>query len=76
MGSILSVATDKILANFGCKVRSLGALDRREGGVDLEHLADRHQTLHLFALADIIVPEAAMDGGLNQSTDLGFVRGY
>ena len=54
----------------------MGALDRREGGVDLEHLADRHQTLHLSVRADIIGPEAAMDGGLNQSTDFDFVRGY
>ena len=72
----MSVATDKIWANFGCKVRSVGALDGGEGGVDLEHLADRHQTLHLSALADFIGLEAAMDGGLNQSTDFDFVRGY
>ena len=54
----------------------MGALDGGEGGVDLEHLADRHQTLHLSVLADIIVIQAAMDGGLNQSTDFNFVRGY
>ena len=40
MSSILSVATDKIWAKFGCKVRRVGALDGSEGGVDLEHLAD------------------------------------
>ena len=54
----------------------MGALDGCEGGVDLEHLADRHQTLHLSVLADFIGLEAAMDRGLNQSTDFDFVRGY
>ena len=70
------MAADKIWADFGCKVRFVGALDGGEGGVDLEHLADRHQTLHLSVRADFIGPEAAMDGGLNQSTDFDFVRGY
>ena len=54
----------------------MGALDGSEGGVDLEPLADRHQTLHLSVRADVIVLQAAMDGGLNQSTDFDFVRGY
>ena len=51
----------KFWANFGCKVRFVGALDGGEGGVDLEHLADRHQTLHLSVPADMIEGEAAMD---------------
>ena len=75
LSSILSAATDKIWADFGCKVRFVGALDGGEGGVDLEHLAYRHQTLHLSAPADISGLEAAMDGGLNQNTDFDFVRG-
>ena len=54
----------------------MGALDGGESGVDLEHLAHRHQSLHLSVLADFVAPEAAMGGGLNQSTDFDFVRGY